>query len=102
MVNLSAWLFIKKVRRKSCGDWKTRSAIKGAEEKWGNSKRGVMKIVKDYNEMDSLEKIEGRKVIVLYSNLIHQVVNGQWSAVGKLDKDGRIIYGGLSDENAKR
>ena len=61
-----------------------------------------MKIVKDYNEMDELEKFEGRKVLVLYSNLIHQVVNGQWSAVGKLDKDGRIIYGGLSDENAKR
>jgi len=58
----------------------------------GNSERGVMKIVKDYNEMDALEKFEGRKVIVLYSNLIHQVVNGQWSAVGKVDKDGNITY----------
>jgi len=75
---------------------------KGRGGEVGNSKRGVMKIVKDYNEMDSLEKIEGRKVTVLYSNLIHQVVNGQWSAVSKLDKEGRIIYGGLSDENAKR
>ena len=59
---------------------------------YGNPERGVMKIVKDYNEMDALEKLEGRKVLVLYSNLIHQVVNGQWSAVGKVDKDGNIIY----------
>jgi hypothetical protein len=61
-----------------------------------------MRIVKDYNDLDKLELIEGRKVIVLYSRLIHQVINGQWSVVGRLDKDGRIIYGGLSDENPKR
>lgn len=60
-----------------------------------------MMIVKDYNELDGLDQFEGRKALVLYSRLIHKVVNCRWEAVGKLDKDGRIIYGEVSDENAK-
>jgi len=49
-----------------------------------------MRIVKDYNELDKIAPIEGGKVLVMYSNLIHQFINGRWSAVGRLDKDGRI------------
>jgi len=37
-----------------------------------------MKIVKDYNEMDALKKLEGRKVIVLYSNLNLVVKMGKY------------------------
>jgi len=45
-----------------------------------------MEKVKDYNDFEALEKIEGREVLVLYSRLIHRVIQGKWEAVGKVDK----------------
>mgnify|MGYP001614510577 FL=1 len=51
-----------------------------------------MEKVKDYNELDRLEKIEGREVLVLFSNLIHRVIGGQWQAVGKVTRDGEVVY----------
>ncbi|MEK7756967.1 MAG: hypothetical protein AAB385_07120 [Planctomycetota bacterium] len=51
-----------------------------------------MEKVADYNELDRLEKIEGREVLVLFSNLIHRVIGGQWQAVGKVTQDGEVVY----------
>jgi len=51
-----------------------------------------MEKVMDYNELDRLEKIEGREVLVLFSNLIHRVIDGQWQAVGKVTRDGEVVY----------
>ena len=51
-----------------------------------------MEKVKDYNEFDRLEKIEGMEVLVLFSNLIHRVIGGQWQAVGKVTQDGVVVY----------
>lgn len=42
-----------------------------------------MEMVEDYNELERLEKIEGREVLVLYSNLIYRVIQGKWEVVGK-------------------
>mgnify|MGYP003394427583 CR=1 FL=1 len=51
-----------------------------------------MTVVADYNELDRLEKTEGREVLVRFSNLIHQVISGQWQAVGKVTQDGEVVY----------
>ncbi len=51
-----------------------------------------MEKVEDYNELDRLEKIEGKEVLVLFSNLIHRVIDGKWQAVGKKTQDGKIVY----------
>lgn len=42
-----------------------------------------MEKVEDYNELERLEKIEGREVLVLYSNLIYRVIQGKWEVVRK-------------------
>lgn len=47
--------------------------------------------IKDYNELDKMEPIEGGKVLVMYSDLIHQFIDGRWEAIGRLDKNGRVI-----------
>ena len=54
-----------------------------------------MEKVEDYNALEALEKIEGREVLVLYSNLIHRVVNGAWKVTG------REAEGGNSDESGQ-
>ena len=46
--------------------------------------RGIIEKVGDYNELDALKKIEGREVLVLYSNLLYRVVSGEWTVVGKV------------------
>ncbi len=51
-----------------------------------------MEKVKDYNELESLKKIEGMEVIVLYSNLVYRVIQGKWEVVGKVDARGNVIY----------
>lgn len=51
-----------------------------------------MEKVRDYNELDRLAKIDGREVLVLFSNLIHRVIDGQWQAVGKVSQDGEVVY----------
>lgn len=75
---------------------------KSTKSPCGNPERGVMRIVKDYNELDKLEPVKDGKVLVMYSNLIHQFIGGRWAAVGKLDKNEKIIYGRQLDEDAKR
>ena len=45
-----------------------------------------MEKVKDYNDLEALEKTEGREVLVLYSGLVHRMIQGKWEAVGKVDK----------------
>ena len=42
-----------------------------------------MEKVGDYNELERLEKVEGREVLVLYSNLIYRVIQGKWEVVRK-------------------
>lgn len=51
-----------------------------------------MEKVRDYNDLDRLEKIEGKEVLVLFSNLIHRMIDGKWEAVGKVTQDGKVVY----------
>lgn len=51
-----------------------------------------MEKIEDYNELNKLQKGEGREVLVLYSDLIHRVIDGEWKVVGKVDSDGNVIY----------
>ncbi len=51
-----------------------------------------MEIVEDYNELDRLGKTEGREVLVRFANLIHRVIDGRWEVVGKLTKEGKVVY----------
>lgn len=51
-----------------------------------------METVEDYNELNTLEKTEGREVLVLYANLIHRVIDGEWEVVGKVDSEGHVKY----------
>ncbi len=51
-----------------------------------------MEKVKGYNELERLEKTEGREVLVLYSRLIYQVVEGKWEVVGKVNSKGKPTY----------
>lgn len=46
--------------------------------------RQVIEKVGDYNELDTLEKVEGREALVLYSNLLYRVVSGEWLVIGKV------------------
>lgn len=46
--------------------------------------REIIEKVEDYNELDVLERIEGREVVVLYSNLLYRVISGKWTVIGKL------------------
>ncbi len=51
-----------------------------------------MEKVEDYNKLERLKKIEGREVVVLYSNLIYRVIQDKWEVVGKADDEGNIKY----------
>ncbi|MBI2069482.1 MAG: hypothetical protein HYT79_02690 [Elusimicrobia bacterium] len=51
-----------------------------------------MEEVKDYNALEALEKTEGREVLVLYSRLVHRVIQGKWEAVGRVDEKGNVTY----------
>lgn len=51
--------------------------------------------VEDYNALEALEKTEGREVLVIYSGLIHRIVNGEWKVIG------RKAEGGDSDESGQ-
>lgn len=42
--------------------------------------------------MNKLQKTAGREVLVLYANLVHRVVDGEWKVVGKMDSEGNVIY----------
>lgn len=42
-------------------------------------------IVQDYNELEALEKIEGREVVVLYTKFIYRIIRGEWQVVGQID-----------------
>jgi hypothetical protein len=46
--------------------------------------RRIIEKVADYNELDTLERVEDREVLVLYSNLLYRVVLGQWRVIGKV------------------
>lgn len=46
--------------------------------------RRIIEKVEDYNELDTLEKLEGREALVLYSNLLYRVVSGAWTVIGKV------------------
>lgn len=46
--------------------------------------RKIIEKIGDYNDLDVLEKIEGREALVLYSNLLYRVVSGEWTVVGKV------------------
>lgn len=48
--------------------------------------------IEDYNELNKIKKTEGREVLVLYANLIHCVVDGEWKVVGKVDEEGTVKY----------
>lgn len=48
--------------------------------------------VEDYNALERLDLVEGREVLVLYSDLIYRVVGGGWKLVGKVTSEGRVVY----------
>ncbi len=48
--------------------------------------------VEDYNELDTLRKIPGREVAVLYARLIYRVIDGQWKMVGRLTSENTAVY----------
>ena len=51
-----------------------------------------MEKVKDYNRLAQLEKIEDREVLVLYSRLIYQMIDGKWEVVGNVNSKGKPTY----------
>lgn len=51
-----------------------------------------MERIEDYNELNKLQKGEGREVLVLFSDLVHRVVEGEWKVVGKVDLEGKVKY----------
>lgn len=53
----------------------------------GNGSKPSLKTVRDYNELEILEKIEGREVIVLYTKFIYRVIQGEWQVVGQVNGD---------------
>ena len=51
----------------------------------GNGSKPATPTVQDYNELESLEKIEGREVVVLYTKFIYRVIHGEWRVVGQIE-----------------
>ena len=51
-----------------------------------------MEKVEDYNKLVRLEKNEGREVLVRYSKLIYQVIDGKWEVIGKVNSKGKATY----------
>ena len=51
-----------------------------------------MEKIEDYNALAQLEKIEGREILVLYSRLIYQIIDGKWEVVGKVNSKGKPTY----------
>lgn len=51
-----------------------------------------MEKIEDYNKLNTLKKTEGREVHVLYSDLIHRVIDGEWQVIGKVDSEGNVKY----------
>lgn len=44
----------------------------------------IIEKVEDYNELETIEKLEGREALVLYSNLLYRVISGDWMVIGKV------------------
>ncbi len=49
-----------------------------------------MEEITDYNALDKLPKMEGRIVLVLYSNLLYRATRSQWRVIGKVDSHGDV------------
>ncbi|MBI4248560.1 MAG: hypothetical protein HY611_03570 [Elusimicrobia bacterium] len=59
--------------------------------------RQIIEKVEDYNELETIEKLEGREALVLYSNLLYRVISGEWIVIGKV-----VWRGGWFAKNAER
>lgn len=53
----------------------------------GNGSKPSPTTVQDYNELEALEKIEGREVLVLYTKFIYRVIRGEWQVVGQFNAE---------------
>lgn len=55
--------------------------------KKGNGSKPHLLTVRDYNELERLEKFEGREVVVLYTKFIYRFIHGEWQVVGRIDDE---------------
>ncbi len=51
-----------------------------------------MRTIIHYGEMLDLEGAEGMEILVLHSRLIYRRVRRKWRVVGKIDREGRLMY----------